>query len=622
MTKKTSLYETHLDTWKLANKFTSNSLVAKKLRQFIDENLINEEIHYQISGYKKVRPMFQLAEARNGKQAAYIHPDDLPEFRRRFKDLLTQKALELEEKEPLFPMRSFIRSLALKDTFSVPLTQFILSTCAHETYLTKDNDGQVVSKPIFVISSRGFIQIEKKGVPTFLRKYKKELMALGIKGIDTLSLNLKTQNPTRLGFLTPYELARHLRIKDAIVKERFFKAIETHFSTLMVEKEGQEIPLFTPFWKGQIVYHLKKEDIPLFLKKAQSELLQIGISPNVIDVLMDGNVLSGKNKSYISCKDLCRLMHSNWPEFKKLYEEINTHHLNDTYPVKTKNGVMEKPIFILALRKSEQDHKLIPLFTSMEALIYFTRKNKDLFLKSGFSLYKIYHLLKKEDPSNMPGETIEISELIKQNIFTRKHISRLIKLMQQSFTTPLENGEVLTRPLVFLKNPNNSKRPKLSIFKEALPILLSKYQKELVISPVVVEAYRLNKNIVPKTDDMISFTTLSSLLRKVKEFKDVLETLAKKECLYETYQTASKKQEMISYAVTKNGCVSLYIRGGALVPFLNKYKQQLISLRVRPKAIDSLIQRALNPLFAVKISENIKTINKIKYAQRKQLEKA
>ncbi|MBO7244716.1 MAG: hypothetical protein J6V53_05495 [Alphaproteobacteria bacterium] len=598
---KNSLHEKLFDVWSVAHKFSGgNSKITKKIENYIRENCLEDTFSYQTaSGQIKTLPVFELAEPRNGKQTPYFNPLAMDSFTQKRGAELKQKAKEFEEECPTVSLRVLRRQLGISAAKEKDLLKFIETKCVHDTFKKQDETGAETEELIFDYPmdshSKTYLTIQKEGIETFIQTHQKELNMLGAKNID-LALGQIKPLDKKEGLLRQNDLFKSLKLPNR-ARSSFNNLFFNQF--IHQTNPNDNTPLFLKRKSRQkTIYCIRKEDLPLFISQNKTALCAIGLSNAVIDHFLSDQKITPKTPEMITFSQFTKkYLHSNI--LSSLSKEIRKKHLQDTYETTDENGQkIQKPIFIKVRAKKEEEQNYV--FSSLEALQAFARQNKELFLSHHVSLFQYENIFRKIDENIPKGEAIPVIDLQrKYHFFGREHVHKIPSFIGETYETTDENGQKIQKPLIVMKR-QKSGHLKYYILKEAVLILLTRHQKELMVQNTTLKAILKNKPIIQRTDSMLSIENLARFLNYSTYHYPRISAFIETNCLNEKHinPQTNKEEDTFVYAACQSGTNSLMIETAGVKNFISKYAKELIELGVLPQNITKAISKAtLNPNF-------------------------
>ena len=613
--------KTYRKLWSLAHKFSNhNSKITTKMEQFIKEKYLDETFTLtKEDGTQITLPMFVTGKPRKGGQTVYFDPRATEIFTKRHKEELALKANEMEEKNEFISLRALVRTLKMPGNSDEALYKFILKNAIKDTFESEDENGTPQTLNIFEHPvnkmNKSYISIRKDGIPTFIKKHQKELHDLGVPLNEYTTEVMSRPDET---MLTPRELMEALNIRylGPAAQNKFYHLIEKNFALINTKdyQTGEVRPLFQRRWYRKQILCLKKEDLPVFVFKAQKQLKKLGVPQSVLNHYLFKEELQEKTPEMVSLNKFLR-EHLHTIKASAIAKEIVKSHLHATYLKHLDNGgIEERPVFVKVANSSTETSNYV--FASKEAMYAFAKLNKSLLLNNGITSYQYDNLIREENAKPLPqGEVISAAELVEKRIIGTDYMTKLYNYTDKTFTSFSRNGTITKKPYVYTARDKKSGHLKCFVLKEGLFDLLSTYKDELNVQDGVLDALRLQKDILKKSPSMLSIGELLQVMGRGEYICQDMKELIKERAVHDTFICSNgTEKDLFSFAYTPNGQITLFIEAEGIAPFLTREAKNLEKLGITSKHILNTLKKIhQNPNFVddlIKKRQNTQLVRK------------
>ncbi len=578
--------EDYIRLWDLAIKFTRNSKSVQSIVDYIYQNLLTAT--YATSdetGNKTSQNMFVTWVPTQGTPRFFLKKEALSAFMEQFGSILKQTAQQIDKETDVVSLRYLGRQLCAEYVLlDSELKQFIEAKCLDDTYVETDEKGRKHVKKIFEIGKRRELHIQKKGIPTFVRKHQSELQSLGLNSVSHVADGVqKISKPKDM--YTIQQLAT--RLGGSRKYDVFYNWFTQHLMNATVEKthtngEVSARRLFVPYlWNGEKRYYITKKDLKTAIYRYRSEFLEMGAVPEILDELAGMGKVRKKTPQMIPFYRFYQMLSSPMRYHTDTTKMIMERFAHETYTETDKQGVLfESPVF----ERVQAGPIYTTVFRNKKAMLSFVSKHRDFLEEQGINRFLIQDLLGEKAVEHMSDDLIPLSDLRKELYCADYNIVRCIKekYLDETYPTTNESGESVEKSMFVWAGIRNKGVGCICIRKDALPYLAERHQEEFKLRPIVVDELCGRIHIMPKTPDLLSANDVCILLGKNHRearhtFGDVFNNICFDDMVVSDDKQASKQSTpMFTYARrSDNGHVFICIRQEGLIAFLKKYASQL-----------------------------------------------
>lgn len=571
---------------KIAGKISSNPRVVPLIAKHIKNTYLTETFFVtdEETGQTRKESMFIFAPSKLGKSALYLKSEAVDEFLKRYKGDLKKLAAKLNEENEFVPLRGFAIYLG-SYLLEKQLFDFIIKHLDEHVEIQEEN-GKTKSVKMFNTEKHGsffYINVYKKGMDSFIKKYQKELTDIGFGIVPVITQGFDKKD--LLGNLISLKTLSKKLTSDETKQACLTAAMTKHFhnETVKGKKTGETKPLFLNY---RNTLRLKKENVAYFIKKHKKWFLSQGIDMNIINNITGEKPFVTKTNNTPSFKEFGQLLKCDYYKLLECVKFINENCLDETY---TTTNNKEKPIF--ANYKVPQGVKTC--FSSKKAMQAFLKKHKETFVQFGFKREFLEQVSGEKTYTPITEDFLYLSDLKKylhiRNINLNDYVSK--NCLNDTYTVSTPNGEQ-EKPMFQFKAGKRIGFGDYAIEKQAIFQFILKHGKALNINPFVQEAFFHQMPIKEKQDSYLTIPLLTELLGKNSVFYKKLSTYIKENIIHATEPV--NNEPLFNFGYTLSGQTSLYFDGKHLSHFLSKYQNALIELGFRPAKISKVLQQSLS----------------------------
>ena len=565
---------------KIATKFTNNPRVACLLTQYIKDTFLTASyvITDENTGKQIQKNMFCFSPSVRGRSAVYLLKEALPFFLKQYQTHLKEKAMEFDQEHEFISLRGFSLMLG-KNNKEKELFQFIQNHL-DETFEIKDENGVSKQVKLFNISQHGscfYINIHKKGLPSFIKKHHNELVNLGFSMVDVI-----VQTPDKKDFLKNFKRINTLIKKLSSSKEVQEKIIALIEATAQKQTLSNGEALLLNYKNTLFV---KKENIPLLFQRYKEQLLKLNINKQILENLTGENSFLTRTPEMLSFKDIAARLKSDYARSKKLFPllkrclETETFYSSEKSRTKEKSFVCCKSqrIFLYALKNEK-------------AFASFLKNHKEELVDIGFKKEMIEHLSGEKNYPMISDDFIYLSDLknflhIDSKNFKEYILKNCLDDMYQD-----ETSGSMKKMFQFMRGKRHGFGD-YAIDKKALKQFVQQHINTFKIKKIVAESIFFDKPLHQKKDSYITLTTLTELLGMTTKRTEVLTNAVKKYFLHDEVQINNTPHLVFAFAYTLSGQMTLYADENCLPAFLIARKNELQSIGIKEEKIEQLIQK-------------------------------
>ncbi len=535
-----------MEIWSLCKKLVRNSYVAKALADYIKTNLITGTYHRQQANDKmQIRDMFAYVQGERKVGSFYFKTEALKAFQENFKYFLRDFIARAEEQNEFEDFRSFVRQFRHIPNLEKSLKDYIIANCLSDKITEQDEAGNVVLKNMFEISNRStgvIIKVRKKGKLDFVRRHQE---ALAQMGVDTQFILEKEAFPVwnRKDYVTLGILSGRFG-SMAITAELLQKLVQKHNLTqVIVPLKGvinQTAPLVEELYcLNQKTLFIREENIPHFVSLLKEEFLNQGVHLDKINRLIGVDEIADKTDEMMSFREFSRFLKLPIRAVFSLTRDIKNNYLEDTYLSMDENG-RQKEEKIFQYVKSGTAYTYV--FKSKEAILAFVKKHQDFLISHKVNPLLITSLTEGIEIHPLDSRRhLKLEDLNQQlHLGRRSNIktSFLKQIANTVYPTLDENGNTSIQKMVELAEDSVGKIIPV-LRKDSLKYFALKYQKQLNINPLEVDALWGKIKVKEHTKDLISLSYLFWIMGTSCSPK--LTQLAETKWINETYTTRDEK---------------------------------------------------------------------------------
>lgn len=578
---------------KIASKFTNNPRIVSLLTQYIKKTCLTAT--YVIPGEGKdtllEKSMFCYSPSVRGRSAVYLFKNALPYFLEKYQDHLTEKAAQLEEENEFISLRGFLLMLG-KNTKEKELFQFIQKHL-DETFELTDENQETHRVKLFNIDKHGscfYVNIHKKGLLPFIKKYQKELVALGFSMADVVA-----NTPDKKDFL------KNFKPLPKIIKSlSFSKEVRLNLYQLLkneIEKENlkdssTQKHLILNYRKALFI---KESFIQQFFKKHKEMLLKAGADKRELENLTGEVPFYKKTDKMITLREFATRLKADYYRFKKLMPLLEKYLETETF-LPTSNSKKQEKSFIYC--KSQRTFMYV--LKNEKAFTSFLKNHKEELILLGFKKEMIEHLSGEKKYPLLSKGFVYINDL-KTALHSDNKEFRDYILHHCLNETYLDEGST-KKPMFQFMRGKRIGYGDWALDKKALKQFVLNHAQALNIKQAVQEAVFYDKPIEKKQENHITLTLLTELLGMTTKRANILTNAVKEFFIHDKVIPSSnlkgKPIPVFSYAYTMSGQMTVYADMNCLLNFLKERSMKLQSLGFKKENIEALIEKMrTDPLF-------------------------
>lgn len=603
--------------WATLSKISPNTKCVSELCQYVKDNFLADE--YTVvspSGYMSREKIFAFSKGKAGRAGFVIKKDAYDFFMKHYKECLKKEAHRLDENSNVIGVRLFLRELNMMENKDIDFKKFVIKKCLNETFDFVDENGNVQTLPCFSYSQNRYLNIDKRGIQSFVTRHEKELKALGFKNFNHVIEN-KSKLITKQGYLSLMELSESLRYSALKAKFKDFLSANGTDHFYMEDATGKQIPFFQEFYyHGQKRFYIKKENVPLFLKKYSDVLEDFGVRKEYIDDRSGVQKISYKTSDMIGFEEFYLRLGTDARFHVALSKKIQEQFKNERYESLDENKNLSSREIFKTVRSGIS---LSMVFVNETALKSFMSHNREFLISEGIKKESIEHFLGEKPALDYSDAYVPLYNL--EGVLHRsKHdLAKIVRenYLDETYSVVDKNGTI-TQENMFVPMRHAGKG---SIFyaikRDALLEFAKRHQEEFKISDIVIDELSGKLKIVEKTDDYIS---LPNLYRGCsKDNRRAINQANKfivQNCLNDMYVTTSEvgtlmTKPIFSYARhTKSGTIMLCIDTNGIESFFKNRGPELKKMGIFPFAFVKQVKETKKTMKSV-IFERLKTLGRV-----------
>ena len=562
---------------KIATKFTNNPRVTCLLTKYIKDTFLTATYPAldESTGAQIQKNMFCFSPSVRGRSAVYLVKEALPFFLKKYQTHLKEKALEFDQEHDFISLRGFSLMLG-KNNKEKELFQFI-QNYLDETFELQDETGALKTVRLFTSVKHGscfYINIHKKGLPSFIKKHHKELVQMGFFMADVIA-----QTPDKKDFLKNFKQVNTLIKKLSSIKEMQEKIMALIEKTAKNQTLANKEPLLLNYKNTLFV---KKENIPLLFQINKENLLKLGINQPILENLISEAPFKKRTPEMLTFKDVAARLKSDYARSKPLFALLKRCVETETFASKediTENSFIcckSQRSFLYALKNEQAFHS-------------FLKNHKEELIQIGFKKEMVEHLSGEKEYPLISDDFIYLNNLKEYLHIDDKNFKEYI--LQNCLEDKYQDETGVSKPMFPFMRGKRHGFGDYAIDKKALKQFVQKYANAFKIKKIVAESIFFDKPLHQKKDSYITLTTLTELLGMTTRRTEFLANAVKKYFIHDKVQIDNKPCPVFSFAYTISGQMTLYADELCLPAFLLARKNDLQALGFKKEKIEQFVQK-------------------------------